>query len=206
MATVWDELELVWRDWGSLAAELTADEWSTDTRLPGWNVRNLYAHVAAWPPLLARLVAAEAHDAEPDWDDAGALLRYFNEPGGLARSAASSVADAARSTAAAHEPLKLSEQFTQVGLPALDAGRNDPNKVVTYLGAGTIRLADAAEIGLLEGVVHRLDLDRALQRPPTMPPSSIGRVSQLLWDLTDPVAFVEAATGRTAADEIAVVR
>ncbi len=127
------------------------------------------------------------------------------QPGGLASSAAGAVADAARNAAASHELPTLVERFSQVGAAALEAGRRNPNKVVDYLGAGTLRLADAAEIGLLEAVVHRLDVDAALGRTTTIQASSLERVSRLLWAMTDPIVFIEAATGRGEASTMAVL-
>ncbi len=78
MPTVWDELEVLWHGWASLADELTAHDWRAETRLASWTVRDVYAHVAAWPSLLEQLVAAHPSDGLPDWEDAAKLLREFN--------------------------------------------------------------------------------------------------------------------------------
>lgn len=207
MPTVWDELEVLWLGWADLADELTARDCGVETRLPGWTVRDVYAHVAAWPVLLEWLVGARAVDGSAGWSDAAALLRAFNQPDGLADSTAGAVADAARDAAASYEyPGQVQERFSQVGSAAIETGREDPDKVVDYLGAGTIKLAEAAEIGLLEAVVHRLDVEVALDRPTTIPPSSLERVSRLLWSMTDPILFIEAATGRGEASTMAILR
>lgn len=204
--TVWDELDIQWRGWAALGSELADDDWGMSTRLPGWSVRDLYAHVAAWPVMFERLIAAAPANQPPVWRDAAALLREFNQPDGMATSAAEAVADAARRAASTRGLSTLAEQFAQVGPRALRLGRQQPDKIVDYLGSGTVRLVDAADIGLLEAVVHRLDLNDALDRSDTPSPSALARVRDVLVRMADPIEFVEAATGRSKVQVLPVLR
>jgi uncharacterized protein (TIGR03083 family) len=204
--TVWDELDEQWRSWADLGCELADDDWAMPTRLPGWSVRDLYAHVAAWPVMLARLIGAPPAKEPPDWSDAASMLHAFNEPGGIATSAAEPVAAAARRAASARRPATLADQFGQVGRQALELGRKQPNKVVDYLGSGTVRLVEAADIGLLEAVVHRLDLNEALDRSDAPSTSALARVRDVLVGMADPIDFIEAATGRSRAQVLPVLR
>ncbi|NKZ80469.1 hypothetical protein GTA28_27980 [Rhodococcus hoagii] len=61
-----DLLIRLWRLWAKRAAELSDEQWTTETRLPGWTVRDVYVHVT--PDVLIAMLAAPAAggDAESD--------------------------------------------------------------------------------------------------------------------------------------------
>ena len=66
--------------------------------------------------------------------------------------------------------------------------------------------AEATRIVLLESTVHLLDVLAALGRAPDVPATALREAAHLLAELADPVAFVEAATGRSSRSPLPVVR
>ena len=59
---------------------------------------------------------------------------------------------------------------------------------------------------LLESTVHLLDVLDAPGRAPDVPAAALRDTAHLLADLADPVALVEAATGRSASSPLPVLR
>ena len=54
--------------------------------------------------------------------------------------------------------------------------------------------------------MHLLDVLDGLGRAPDVPAEALRETAHLLADLADPVAFVEAATGRSATSPLPVLR
>jgi hypothetical protein len=52
----------LWRMWGSRAAERSDEQWTTETRLPGWTVRDVYVHIT--PDVMIEMLAAPPADGE----------------------------------------------------------------------------------------------------------------------------------------------
>lgn len=205
MMSVWEDLRQAWRVWAIAGESMSEAEWQAPTRLPGWNVSALYAHASAWPTMFDRL--AEAPDVgRAVWPDASSLLGFFNQPGGLAGSAAQQVADRARHEATVRSRETLVDSFASVGPRAITKASGRGDVVVDYLGAGGITLADAADIGLLEAVVHGLDLQAATGTTGEMPHTSLRRVAAVLSGIPDPAVFIEAATGRATEAVLPVLR
>src|SRR5215204_2900487 len=73
--------------------------WSRRTRLEGWDVAALAAHHSLLVQGLGFLAAQPVHEAA-EIQTARGMLRRFNEPSGLASTAASAVAEMARQQAA----------------------------------------------------------------------------------------------------------
>jgi hypothetical protein len=65
---------------------------------------------------------------------------------------------------------------------------------------------EATRIVLLESTVHLLDVLDALGRAPDVPAAALRGTAHLLADLADPVAFVDAASGRSASSPLPVLR
>ncbi|NKZ70002.1 hypothetical protein GTA09_09025 [Rhodococcus hoagii] len=57
-------------------AELSDEQWMTETRLPGWTVRDVYVHVT--PDVLIAMLAAPAADGDAKVTSAAEMLRVFN--------------------------------------------------------------------------------------------------------------------------------
>ncbi len=206
--TIEEQCELLGATWGWWAATLGSlgdADWHRPTRLEGWDVAALVAHHSLLVPVLARLARNPVDDAPPT-STAAAMLRRFNEPDGVAHTLAHAVAEGARKMASTQTSEGLVAVFTTAAPASIDAARHAGAVVVEYFRHGRLPLADAMSIMIMEGVVHGLDLVRAVDRPPEPPAGALQFTARLLTDLADPVTFVEAATGRIPAEVFPVIR
>ncbi|KJK57487.1 maleylpyruvate isomerase N-terminal domain-containing protein [Saccharothrix sp. ST-888] len=195
----------LWRSWAERGAQLGPDDWSTPTRLPGWSVQALFAHVAPDPAMFGQLRGALTQ--EPAAVTGGAeVLRIYNRPGGVAHVAAPVVEEQARQMAEALSPKELVDRFAVEGPEAL-AGLADvpPTAVVAHPMLGTVTFGALGELAVMEATVHLLDLIAAVGGPPP-PAAALAATRSLLADVPDPVAFIEAATGRTDGPVLPVMR
>ncbi|MBZ6473956.1 maleylpyruvate isomerase N-terminal domain-containing protein [Streptomyces griseocarneus] len=203
-----DALEQTWRIWADLGAELTERQWTAATRCPGWDVAAVYAHHSTFPrdmdgplpPLSGRPGVEPVTAVE--------MVRRFNAPGGVAHEAADAVAKGAVSGAAEAGGGGLVERFAVRGPGAVRRLRaEEPARTVPWGATGlTLELAEAVRIVLLEATVHLLDVQRALDRPPLVPPQALSDTALLLAEVAPPVDFIEAATGRSARSPLPVLR
>lgn len=182
-----------WSDWAKLGADLSKGEWERPTRLPGWDVRTLYAHVARSTGVLAAALQ-EPSDAEPQKQSASAYFASFRD---VREEAARSV-DAAARAAAAEGPARLVASFTEDGPRVLDAAEAAGETTISTV-AGTISVPDYLLTRLVEATVHLLDLRHTVPGPGPAP-AAVDRVADVLVGIAGPVAFVEAATGRADPD------
>ncbi|MFI5841871.1 maleylpyruvate isomerase family mycothiol-dependent enzyme [Catenuloplanes sp. NPDC051500] len=187
----------LWAVWAAHGHDLDAARWTRPTRLEGWDVKALFAHLAAWPHGFAQMLSL-VRDDEPTHDSATSLLRDLNRPRGLAALQAPRVAKGAREAALQHTPEQLTEAFAAIGPAAIDEAHRLGPVVVEYFGIARLSLAEAAGIGVVESTVHLLDLQRALGREPSVPESGLTQTAEILAAIPSPVAFIEAATGRGA--------
>ncbi|HEY0450489.1 maleylpyruvate isomerase N-terminal domain-containing protein [Actinophytocola sp.] len=178
-----------WQDWAVLGAKLAEDEWARPTRLTGWDVRTLYAHVARSAGVLAG-VLREPSDAEPERRSAAAYFASFR----AVREEAARSVDAAARQAAAAEPARIVGWLAEDGPRVLAEAEAAGAVTITTL-AGTIALPDYLLTRLVEATVHLLDLRDAVPGPGP-DPAAVDRVADVLVGIAGPVAFVEAATGR----------
>jgi uncharacterized protein (TIGR03083 family) len=201
-----DLVHQLWTTWAERGAALTAAEWSTPTRLAGWSVRELYAHAAPVPDELLAFLSAGVE--RPAAVTAGAdILRAFNRPDGLARVAAPAVADAAIRTAAAVSTADLVARFRAVTAPDFAARLRavPPDRVVGHPVLGSVTVAALVEVSVMEQTVHLLDLVAAVGGPPA-PPAAVHRSLELVTAVADPVALLEALTGRGGTAVLPVIR
>jgi hypothetical protein len=135
------------------------------------------------------------------------MLRRFNAPGGIASASAGTVAEMARQQAQNLSRADLVKLFAVTGPDVIaDVERTGP-VAVDYLGNGTLPIAEAVSIGIMEGVVHGLDLCAATGVPgASLPESAVAHTVELLASLADPVDFIDAATGRRTAAVLPVLR
>jgi uncharacterized protein (TIGR03083 family) len=126
--------------WDRLLAALPSLDAAADSRVAGWTVREVEAHLTATTAGLARVIAADA-PAEPDTDISG----WAAATPGLAdvadKDAREGVADLASAVATARA--------------ALD--RADERQVVQQR-TGAHTLHDAVHFRIIEGVVHGMDV------------------------------------------------
>ncbi|MEV7599754.1 maleylpyruvate isomerase N-terminal domain-containing protein [Kitasatospora sp. NPDC089797] len=195
----------VWRSWAERGAALGEEDWDRPTRLSEWTVRDLYAHVAPVPEQFAGLRAMTV--GGPAGLTRGAdILRAFNRPGGLAHTAAGQIAELAKETARATEPAALIARFGVAGPEAL-AGIADlpPGTVVAHQLLGPVTLGALGEVALMEATVHLLDLIAAVGGPAPAE-GALHFTRALLAEATDPVAFIEAAAGRSSEPVLPIIR
>ena len=199
-----DALAAVWGRWAEVGSALTDVEWSTPSRCAGWDVAALFAHVGMFPQAVL----------DPPQADGGApvtavdILRGFNQPSGVAHAMADQVADTAVAVAAQVGRPGLIAHFVDTGPRGIAALSERPaDGLVPWPGAGAVTTwVEAVRIVLLESTVHLLDVLDGLGRAPDVPAEALRDTAHLLADLADPVAFVEAATGRSAASPLPVLR
>ena len=198
-----DALEAVWRRWADVGGGLTDAEWSSPSRCAGWDVAALFAHVG--PFAHAVLDPPQAHGGDPV--TAVDILRGFNAPSGVAHAMADQVADGAVTLAAQVGRPGLVAFFADGGPRGIAALRHRAaDGLVLWPAAGVTTSAEAVRIVLLESVVHLLDVLDGLGRAPDVPAEALRETAHLLADLADPVAFIEAATGRSAMSPLPVLR
>lgn len=73
-------------------------------------------------------------------------------------------------------------------------------------GVGVVFAVEAVRIVLMEAVVHLLDAQRALDRPPFVPIAALVETAGLLAEIAPAVDFIEAATGRSTISPLPVLR
>lgn len=184
-----------WASWAQRAGVISAQEWERPTRLPGWTVRELYAHVAPVPEMFAGLREAVL-DGPAEIGDGAGVLRAYNRPGGVAHTAAGQVADLAREAARLAEPAVLVARFGVEGPAALEALADvPPQTAVAHPLLGSVTVGALGEVALMEATVHLLDLVAAVGGPPPAQ-GALHFTRAMLAEVADPVAFIEAAAGR----------
>ncbi|MFJ6623444.1 maleylpyruvate isomerase N-terminal domain-containing protein [Kitasatospora sp. NPDC091335] len=194
-----------WTSWAERGAGLGVEEWDRPTRLPGWTVRALYAHVAPVPEMFTGLRGAVV-DGPAEVATGAGILRAYNRPGGLAHTAAGQIAEAATQSAGETGPAVLIARFGVEG-PAALAGLADlsPDATVAHPLLGSVTVGALGEVALMEATVHLLDLIAAVGGPPPAE-GALSFTRALLAEVADPVAFIEAATGRGAEAVLPVIR
>ncbi|MDH6577273.1 maleylpyruvate isomerase N-terminal domain-containing protein [Kitasatospora sp. MAP5-34] len=201
-----DELMVtLWQSWAERGSRLGPEEWARPTRLPGWSVHALFAHVAPAPEMFAQLRGALVQ--EPAAVTSGAeIIRNYNRPGEVAHTAADQVAEHARQVADQTPPGVLLRRFAVEGPKALaELGDVPLSSVVAHPLLGTVTFGALGEVAVLEATVHLLDLIAAIGGPPP-PGAAVQAARDLLAAVPDSVAFIEAATGRTTAPVLPVLR
>jgi hypothetical protein len=192
-------LDALWSVWAEHGRSMTDEQWGRPTRLATWDVRSLYAHTGSWPFAFPSLVG-RVREAKPTHATAAALLRDFNAPDGVARRLRDWAAAKAREDGATYSTAQMVEQFADVGPQAITTARHLGPVAVDYFGQAILPLDEAVSIGIMEATVHLLDLQRALGQPPNVPADGLAHTTALLAEMAPPVDFIEAATGRSAAD------
>jgi uncharacterized protein (TIGR03083 family) len=199
-----DALAAVWEQWAEVGGALTDVEWSTPSRCAGWDVAALFAHVGLFPQAVLDPPRADGGDPVTAVD----ILRGFNAPGGVAHTMADQVANGAVAVAAQVGGSGLVALFADTGPRGIAALRERPaDGLVPWPAAAAVTTwSEAVRIVLLESEVHLLDVLDGLGRAPHLPPTALREAAHLLAELADPVAFVEAATGRALESPLPVLR
>jgi uncharacterized protein (TIGR03083 family) len=195
----------LYRCWGRRCAQLTPEQWAQPTRLPGWDVAALVAHICVDPALFDAMPQLLA-PGPAQYPTAAEMLRAFNAPDGLARTGAQATAAQACIAAAATSTDEFVARFAALLPAALERtaalGRD---AVVLNPALGTVTYGAMGDIAILEAVVHYLDLLDAVGGPP-LPARALEHAARTLALVPEPVAFLEAATGRSTAAVLPVMR
>lgn len=203
-----DALSATWRAWAELGDRLSADQWRAASRCEGWAVADLFAHHSLFPVALAGPPPPASDDAPGGLLSAVDILRSFNRPGGAAQVMAGTVADLAVEQAGRLSRAELVGRFSVTGRKAIATlHAADPQLLVGWPATeGRVTLVEALRIVLTEAVVHLLDVQRALGRQPDVPAAALRETAILLAEVAEPLDFVEAATGRSTAAVLPVLR
>jgi uncharacterized protein (TIGR03083 family) len=190
-------LEAEVEDLCRLLADLPDAEWQRPTRLPGWDVTTLVAHLARGVGRIAEYGATPLD--EPAQRDRVSYCRYD------AAAMAPGVSARAREAARGASPAGLRAALREAAATSRATASRLPPETVIPSAIAPITLAEYVPTRLLEACVHGLDLRAALGAPPTPTPGALASTVQTLEalldsprppDLQDDVAFVEAGTGR----------
>lgn len=194
-----DALDQAWRAWAELGSSLDETRWQRPTRLPSWTVKDVYAHHSGFPAATGAALDAPEAEGQVTHADAAELLAFMQQPGGVADQTADLLRDQATEQAAAASPAELVAQFAEVAPKVIAALRGtDLGRRVDYGGLAVVPAGEALRIFVMEAVVHYFDMAAALDLPVPGPMEGepLRETVRLLADTADPVAFVDAATGR----------
>ena len=152
-------------------AALPDDAFGCPTRLAGWRVAELVAHLTSTLEAVSRYLAAPA-PPQPTTT----LLEYYSR----AAEAAAGVDERARSTAQALPPAALRAALVAVvNQAAADCEGAPPDRLVASR-LGALPVADFLVTRCLEGTVHGLDLAAALGTEPVLEPAALVTAVRLL--------------------------
>ena len=200
-----DALEQTWQVWAEVGAGLTEQQWRTPSRCAGWDVAALYAHHGATPLDLAKPFPDT--DAPGNPVTATEIVRGFNEPTGLAHTMAEPIRDHTVQLAASLSRQELADRFAGYGPRAVGHLRQARGDLVGPWPSGVVTsLAEGMRILLMEATVHLLDVLRALELPPNVPSGALVETARFLAEIAPPVAFIEAATGRSGDSPLPILR
>ncbi|WP_433611671.1 maleylpyruvate isomerase family mycothiol-dependent enzyme [Prescottella agglutinans] len=199
-----DLLIRLWRMWAKRAAELSDEQWTAETRLPGWTVRDVYVHVT--PDVMIAMLAAPAADGDAKITSAAEMLRIFNadpaeaEPlhAQLAEMVRQLAADVDRGTIVERFDTELPEAFGR--LTGLSRDTVIPHPILESVSLGAF-----LDMAIMEATIHWLDVVDAVGGPEPEP-LALERARDVLAAVADPLTFVEAASGRSASQVLPVMR
>lgn len=199
-----DLLIRLWRMWAKRAAELSDEQWTADTRLPGWNVRDVYVHVT--PDVMMTMLDAPVGDGDAKITSAAEMLRVFNADPATAKPMHEQLAEIVRQMAADVDREVVVQRF-DTELPEAFEGLTGLSRasVIAHPILESVSLGAFLDMAILESTVHWLDVIAAVGGPE---PESMAleRAREVLAAVPDVLAFVEAATGRSRAAVLPVMR
>ncbi|MCD2099377.1 maleylpyruvate isomerase N-terminal domain-containing protein [Rhodococcus rhodochrous] len=185
----------LWRMWGSRAAELSDEQWTTETRLPGWTVRDVYVHIT--PDVMIEMLAAPPADGEAKVTSAAEMLRILNADPVEAEPRHERMAETVRRLAADAERAAVATRFESEFPAAFDRipGLSRAS-VIAHPFLESVALGAFLDMAILETTIHWLDVIDAVGGPPPEA-MALERTRNILAAVPDPLTFVEAASGRS---------
>ncbi len=199
-----DLLIRLWRLWAKRAAELSDEQWTTETRLPGWTVRDVYVHVT--PDVLIAMLAAPAADGDVKVTSAAEMLRVFNADPAATEPMHAQLAEMVRQMAADIDRDSVVQRFGSDLPDAFErlAGLSR-DTVIPHPILESVSLGAFLDMAIMEATVHWLDVIDAVGGDEPEP-MALERARDVLAAVPDPLAFVEAATGRSGDPVLPVMR
>lgn len=199
-----DLLIRLWRMWAKRAAELSDEQWMAKTRLPGWTVRDVYVHVT--PDVLIAMLAAPAADGDAKVTSAAEMLRVFNADPATTEPMHAQLAEMVRQAAADVGRDDIVERFDSELPKAFErlTGLSRAT-VIAHPILESVSLGAFLDMAILEAAIHWLDVVDAVggDVPEAM---ALERARDVLAAVPDPLAFVEAASGRSTGAVLPVMR
>ncbi|MFC4604314.1 maleylpyruvate isomerase family mycothiol-dependent enzyme [Rhodococcus kronopolitis] len=199
-----DLLIRLWRMWAKRAAELSDAQWTVATRLPGWTVRDVYVHVT--PDVLIAMLAAPSADGDAKITSAAEMLRVFNADPAAAEPMHAQLAEMVRQLAADVDRESIVERFESELPDAFERLTGlSRETVIPHPILESVSLGAFLDMAILEATVHWLDVVDAVggDEPELM---ALERARDVLAAVPDPLAFVEAASGRSTGAVLPVMR
>lgn len=199
-----DLLIRLWRMWAKRAAELSDEQWTAETRLPGWTVRDVYVHVT--PDVMIAMLAAPAADGDAKVTSAAEMLRVFNADPSAAESLHAQLAEMVRQMAADIDRGSIVERFGSElpdafeRLTCLSRATAIPHPILESVSLGAF-----LDMAILEATIHWLDVIDAVGGPEPEE-MALERARDVLAAVPEPRAFVEAASGRSNGAVLPVMR
>ncbi|MFX1758764.1 maleylpyruvate isomerase N-terminal domain-containing protein [Rhodococcus sp. As11] len=194
----------LWRMWGSRAADLSDQQWTTDTRLPGWTVRDLYVHIT--PSVMIDMLATPTADGAAKVTSAAEMLQVFNADPTVAELRHGQMAEMVRQLAVDADRATMATRFVSEFPAAFEwlTGLNRAT-VIPHPFLDSVALGAFIDVAILETTIHWLDVADAVGGPP---PESMAleRTRDILAAVPDPLTFVEAASGRSDPAILPVMR
>ncbi len=172
-------------------------QWDAPTRLEGWTVYTLVAHMLRVPQVVVTY-ASQAVSTAPVVD----RLSYWNFNG---QEIAAGVTERALQSGASTTRADMAQTFAATRQAALDTLERIALTTVISSAYGAIRFGEYLVTRILELVVHSLDLNAALpsivkldQQAVALTVASLeGLLNQpRSAEMTDDIQFIEAAAGR----------
>lgn len=190
-----DLLIRLWRMWAERAAELTDEQWTTGTRLPGWTVRDVYAHVT--PDVMIAMLAEPAAGGHARITSAAEMLRFFNADPAAAEPMHAQLAEMVRRIAADSDRATVVERFGSE-LPDVFGRLTGLNRatVIAHPILESVSLGAFLDMAIVESTIHWLDVVDAVGGP-APESAALERARDVLVGVPDPVEFIEAASGRS---------
>ena len=186
-------LERSWRVWAERVRAISPEQLRAPTRLGGWTVHDLLAHITPDADQLAALMGAVQEGPAAVADGSG-VLRAFNQPGGVAETMAPSIEQTAIETAPGLTPADAAHRFER-SADLVASAPLDPQAVIPYPGVGSTTVGAVTDIAIVETTVHALDLIAAIGGTPP-PAEAVAHTRDVLARVADPVALIEVLTGR----------
>jgi Mycothiol maleylpyruvate isomerase N-terminal domain len=191
-------------------AGLTAEEWTSPTRLvpldpelPHWTVFELAGHFDISIGL-TRMLIDSAQQGQPGRD----RVSFFIFP---RSEVAPTVYDYAYTMVEGKTPSDMPAVLAETFAKTVSESRASSPDTIGSGYYALMRLDEFVTSRVVEAVVHGLDLTQALEREPMATPAGIAVTAEILDqllarrtvagrpdDLTDGMAWIQAASGRTA--------